>query len=711
MTKMNHRKPEERIKQLEKAILRLERLTRDCFELAKAYWVNGNRDASKYRKMENETAEKIAQCIAEVIYEDREGRVFVAPRYRGTGTFKEKPGEGTHYNESSEDSKRMKINKFASDFGRLAVKNSAGVIIVPPNQFMPVAFWNYHLYEKPIEIQIAAGVTIPLEFSGFSGWTAQHGFLGHGVEKTASPIFGFHFKLTDSSAPIAEFQHGLLHFCLPRNTPRSKVTEAFKDAFYNDSNYFYRGAQQDVSKEEKHPFPVIYGTNDLPESDRKTAERVGEAIFSTLFYSNFKRHGLADWSDLLKLGIEINDSDGEKHDDLPKLVHRSLTEAAEYLFSEYLKFAPKEEESNLAFDHYYAFLLNPSLNFSKNEKMKDSAIGTVNVYTDEPIPPLLAALIRKHIESIYHFLREIEDWEEATIEGADSAFVRMNEAMGHEVSKVYDTAYTLLSTNQIAGNTIINDIVRMTLQYGLLWGESSSASIPPDAQIWSKGGLSVLQDKYVSCLARESWRLFLVSEVLRGINSDELNASLDIIQPIWEFNISNFVRYNEQIFLEIEPSLMQHRHREKLSRGIYRWATAVTSNLWKHFVLQLAEIDKPLKTMLIKDRFEIVNKFIHNIKYYDWQMLPIITFYSEKEGCTISIENSCCKRKHKAHELRGTFLVMLLAGQEIWKLQGLKCSLMEVRKHSRFEYDDSKRLWISNLYIPHILLNHWENPL
>ncbi len=680
---------ETRIEKLETAILRLEKLTRDCHKLAEEYWKKGDRESKTFRSLEDKTAEKIAVCIAEILYEES-GRVFVAPRYRPRAKISDENLKPAYTD----------FEKFAEDFGQLAEGGLAGANPVPPTQFMPVAFWNYHIYEKPIVILGPDGNINEVKISGFAGWTKDH-FLGQSPNYSENPIFGFHFSLTDISESKPS---GLLHFKIPQSLTPSEITEYFLSEC-NKKVKFYGGPEKEID------FPVITGVKNLPEPN---AESIVKTIFSTLFYSNFKRSDLNNY--VLAGGKELNIELCNPENPLsstPK-AYKSIMDAATYLYNEYYAYTHQAGDTDpLAFHHYYAFMLNPSINFGNND---GAAIGTVNVYTDIQIPTLHTALIRKHIESIYHLLREIEDWEEATIKGAYSAFVHIDDALGHEVTKVYSTAYSLLDSSttdskQLSKNFILNEMVMMALQYGMLWGNTSSASIPPETQLWSNKGLPTLHAKYIPCLARESWGIFLASEVFRGITFNNVIKDLNDISFFWEYPVSSFLKHEEKAYFELEDKLKRQlaernqvpTHRQQLSRAIYRFLISIMSNMWKHLALSFSNDHPTFSFMSMEQRLECVKKLLDC--FQGKRMLPSVSFLPDNLGCKIELSNPCeLPTQSLSNELRGTSLVMALAGQEIWKIQGIKASLDEIKKQMHFSYTPLRKCWISSLVIPRLLV-------
>ncbi len=704
-----------------KVLLRLEKLTRQCFELARGYWVASTRTRENYRKMEDVSAEKIALCLSEIlgmVYEGKPDNVFFAPRYRGTGKFKIEPG-------------RQKA-ELLGDYKELTWKYGryvrGGRLIERTNMpFMPVSFWNQQIYERPLEFFDKTGNKRLVTISGFSGWTAEHGFLGHSDNHEDSPIFGFHFQFTGNRSSRAEFGNGILRFCLPKTTPPFELTKAFREAFYK-SNYFYRGEGRDKhepSNEIDHPFPVITGISDLP-SLCGVEKRIAEAVFSTLFYSNFKalafdKSNVADLVDLLGRELVDNVCCALDETEAAKTPYRSFAELVANLFREYYSFekkATKEGENGLlTFKHYYAFLLNPSLDFGKPGG-KDSAIGTVNIYTEKPIPTMIAAFIRKHLESIFHFNRQIEDWEESNVKGAESAFSLMNAAMGHEIGKVYSTADRLQANRRAAEAQddfdIVYEVTRKALQYGMLWGSSSLTEIPPDAQLWDDYGEPCRHDRYVTCLVRESWQIFLVAEVLREMTMDQLGEdALENAARLWKAGEQMPVNAcsNPETRIVFPRGFPESRsQRQQLSRALYRWMLAVMSNAWKHIVAQASEGTAELKTKEVDSRLEIVATALtawQSIAQTGQAILSVHFDRSKQEGIEVSVSNCYAgkmKPKEQPQGLKGTLLVMVLAGQEIWEAQGEQTSIDIVKNNSHFGPGSDNSRWISRLQIPKLII-------
>ncbi|MCX7176042.1 MAG: hypothetical protein NT159_19385 [Proteobacteria bacterium] len=716
---------------------RLERLTRDCFAIVRAYWVDGKRNSDAYQNMEHRTSDAIAECLSEVmmmVCPESDGHVFVAPRYRGTGVFKDEPGTGQVRDsranggetegepENDKSLRKKECQNITWRFGSFA-RNSQ---LVPKDQlpFMPVAYWDSCIYEKKIVLASAIlAEPVEIQISGFSGWSAVQGFLGHTGDYENKPIFGFHFALTDQPKANAHVQNGLLQFGFPRDTSPFGFNKAFLGALSNQDCYFYNPEidktvprMRNKADSDNCEFPVIKGLEKLPEADRALAREIAEAIFSTLFFSNFnllefpKQHSIG-WD-----GLEIGIGGG---DNGPP--HSSMNAAAAYFFSRYRTLADSAGKGSLlTFHNYYAFLLNPSLNFRDSGSKEASAIGTVNLYTDDVIPPILTGLIRKHLESIYHFLRELEEWEDATREGkkvgAEVAYVAVDDVLGHEVGKVYDTAYQLMQA--APDDTVVQQIVASTLQYGMLWANYANASIPTDAQLWSDGGISVKHSTYVACLGRDSWRLFLVSEVLRGISLDDLRKSIDAIKSILNPG-HTFERPDDLIYFELESAFKNEIaingetriHRKQLSRAVYRWAMAVASNLWKHLTLQSANDLKSYNLMSVAQRIDCVKNTLANLDtaHQIPKCLPSIRFVNTGQGCTITIGHPCEDPQSRRLQLRGTFLVMVLAGQEIWKAQKQDASFENVQAHTHFGYDAGEHCWISSLFVPRLLAKSLES--
>ncbi len=676
-------------------MLRLESLTRDCFEIAREYWLNPKKDADSYRNMEEQINVKIAERLSSVLNEtypdnpDYLDSVFVAPRYRGVGLLKPTPGA------QIDDKKDPDFWYFAERFGKMANGGKHD----KSRYFMPVAFWNYYIYEKPITFLDRMGIEKEVTLSGFSGWTAEHGFLVHKSKDVPKPIHGFHFTFDpdpNPEIPPADFVHGILNIRFPARTNCFDVTAEFMKALDTGENFFSRGG---VASQQ--PFPVIKPQVTVEE------RTILQAIFSTFFFSNFRALPVRNDPEWKRI-LDLKKIPGES----PAKTIRSLTDFAADRFCRYRTYAQYlRDEKILTFDHYYAFLLNPSLEFRNKggKDMHDAAIGTVNLYSKFPIDPILLGLVRKHLESIYHFLRELEDWEDAEKEGADTAFSQMSEAMGHEVSKVYATTYGIIIARrkppEKSTAAFVRRLTEMTLQYGMLWGSSSASVIPADGYLWDKRGKLIACDSLVKCLLRESWRLCLVTDIVRGLGDSQIsNEDWRTFDALWnaaeslytaDSNCSSTGLANLPIrnFLETQ--------KDNLSRAIYRWMLAVLGNAWKHIIGNTYSVPSEFLKLEPRKKLGFASDAFALLKGPNPSLQLSVAFESEDHAVVASVSNTCnILPEARQTELKGTLLVMMIAGQEIWKCLNKGGSINEVAKHSQFGYNTSKGLWISSLRIP-----------
>lgn len=426
-------------KQLSAAMLKLEQLTRKCFVIARTYWQSST--PADYYQSEREISDAIAECVSEIIRgidPKGVGRVFVAPNYRGIrGDLR---GKKAARSESSKDASAAQSEERAFDFytdwyGSLA-ENGRTLTRKDKRYFMPVGFWAYKIYERQLRFS-GRGVTL----KGFSGWTAEHGFLERVTKTTRQPIFALHFSFAraNSRKPPPKFEHGILHCEFPPKTSALNVTEEFRKQLFVEDNVFSKGS--DAPKrlgagKGKIGFPIVESAIDNNYTITDQERRIAEAIFSVFFYSNFRALPIGapkDWKTLLD-AARVSETDP---DDLKRLETRephSFAELGGMLFAKYKnQLSAATKKRILTFKHYYAFLLNPGLDFRGISASGNAALGTLNFYTDLELPAPLIGVIRKHIEAIYHFLRDLEEWEEGKGRGKEESVADLS----HELKKMF----------------------------------------------------------------------------------------------------------------------------------------------------------------------------------------------------------------------------------------------------------------------------------
>jgi hypothetical protein len=710
-------------RQIGEAMLLLERLTRDCFETVRDYWQKPKTNPDiEYRIMENAVRDAIAKSLSEIlvsVLSDGSGRVFFAPRYRGAGVLKEEPEVRS---QPVDIHKLEPFHRYTDNFGCLAERGELARI----SYLMPAAFWNYHIYEIPLIFQDAATLrTKKVRLSGFSGWTAEHGFLEYSSDLTKAPVCGFHFTFDGkqiAALSSAQFRGGFLDITFPRDTHCFDVTAAFRNVIYDGRLAFCSGGTSQPKFLTRNsdngafdpPFPIISGSGTPLQG---LDSRVAEAIFSALFYSNFRElpsKQSADWNSILtSLGLSSIVTDGPV---------RSFADIGAVLFDLYQRSVIKAAEDNahiVTFPHYYAFLLNRSLEFKSSRHLQAAAIGTLNLHTDIALPPPLPSLIRKNLESIYHFLRVLEDWEDATREGQETSLDLMNNAMGHEVVKVYSTAKDLLTAQRRHAVSpdcdFIYDIIEMTLEYGKLWGSASDVKFPEEATLWDESGIPFESFRYVASWVRQSWYLFLTTDVFRGLNRPLTSDDRDKVSTLWSATeqLLNIVFFEKRAKLAFPPSFVSGQsQRMNLSRSLYRWMMAVMSNAWKHLVSMSDTRVNSLDNISIPARLNLVIKALAswNRVGYTAESAPLsVIFTSNEKGVVATVSNiSTQSAKQTATKLEGTFLVMVMAGQDIWRAQGEACSIELLKNNMRFELDSPTTRWISTIPIPNVIIDMEE---
>lgn len=676
------------------ALLELEKLSRECFDYARDYWNQQSRDSDAqeaYRKAQETIAAAIAQCVSRILIQLGKcdtGLVFIAPQYRDIRGYLRNIREG------SEESLRHYYS-YTCKYGQLAEGGNAS----EKQYFMPVAFWAYHIYERSLSI---GGRSIKL--SGFSDWMSKHGYL---ERDNTDPITCFHIhfdkdgNLTGDSGG-REYENGVLNFWIPKGISPLKVTDEFCARLFTRENYWRwqndtRSPLSDTAA--RVDFPVIEGTLSNDEA------LVAKAVFSTFFFSNFDRLEFingknVEWDKLLQ-SVEVHPASsprGEAGAIMFALEARKLVTEYKRLFDQ----VPKAEKESgiLTFPHFYALLLNPCLDFKRVSEKGIGSLGTVNLYSKSKIPSLLVAIIRKHVEAIYHFLRDLQEWEVGTEMGAESAFEAMSKAMGHDLSKVYATANGLIERCGCDAHQmrcrVAHTVAETALQHGMLWGSSTWARIPEEAQLWRETGMPTGVDGYVKCIAIQSWRLFLVSDVVRDIpeytmtveQQGEFLGLFDAVKKVASLAGSR----GKQIYIS---SRMSNQDRRNLSAAIYRWMMAVLSNAWKHLFLQATGLTS-LTGKTVEQRLVLVQQCLSTWEKSGIHLLNVQFENVKSKEIRMSVVNDCGQCSAHPPVRKSTFLVMLLAAQEILKcLSKRSVTLDNVEERSMFQPVDGH--WVASL--------------
>lgn len=537
----HHKAPKIKAEALADHMLRLEELTRECHRKTTTYWHHLDRGPDKLSELEDEIAGLIATCVSAIICDEHEEastndtRIFVAPNFRGIRGDLQKLSSSIAPSDSGGTPENLKYWEYTERYGRLAEN---GRLLTCGDEktgfFMPVAFWAYKLYERKLEFRIGAE-NHAVKLSGFSGWTARHGFIQHDQlqdsgeqdkEPHCQPVFGFHITkngriITQNSenqqTPGApQFEAGMLQFDLQndrdgREVQPYKVTDTFNDSLFDGTNAFRKGNQVvsllKSSGDYSPSMPMVEG------ADSGFEKAVAKILFSYFFFSNFNelpgagtsKDHLAWAVGLLKDAIiDAPSAEGEHWKthleeivgvagEQPGLVDStdrppSLEALALRFLARYDKqySAAGSTDRVLTFTHYYAFLLNPVIDFLGDANSSgNSALGTLNVYTNLPLPPALIGIIRKTLESIYQLQRDIQQWEEATIEGELEGTEQVLSAWSHELSgelssierriqapsesKIFQQWGSILKTNTPFDIVFPKELVQSQLRFLGIW--------------------------------------------------------------------------------------------------------------------------------------------------------------------------------------------------------------------------------------------------
>lgn len=283
--------------------------------------------------------------------------------------------------------------------------------------------------------------------------------------------------------------------------------------------------------------------------------------------------------------------------------------------------------------------------------------------------------------------------------GENTALKQMSEAMGHEVTKVYSTAYRLLlraeesATSKKEKDWAIK-IGKAAMQYGMLWGSSSHSEIPPKANFWEEGNSC---REYIKCIVREGWHLYLVSEIFRGIQGlDMCEHDMPRIKKLWDAGdwLSDCVAYDEDV------ELMKPEKSSYVSVCLYRWWMAVIPNTWKHLVNAVSTENVSVKLdhvlgVLSSWRGAGLPDLIE-IKFSD------CCFPGDVLGAKINVLNDTNLESANMAppQKKSTYLVMLLAAQELsYALnESGVCSMEEAVGLTEFSCFERK--WSSSVSIP-----------
>lgn len=304
-------------------------------------------------------------------------------------------------------------------------------------------------------------------------------------------------------------------------------------------------------------------------------------------------------------------------------------------------------------------------------------------------------------------LASVELVEAAKDVGATTAFGLMSEAMGHEVSKVYSTAYGLLgpageATSGGLPETVLRKILSLTLQYGMLWGSSTYSIVPEKAELWTSRSAPCNEVDYRRCIVAQSFRLFLVSDVLReSLPGDFDSDAVGNLVSLWDAAESLSDRVNHSGSVGIARRSPDTQRGRRISKTVYRWMMAAWSNAWKHLIQQrTGRLDLATAT----DRVALVSCVTEAWLKEESDAPPLFDYCLELENpseglvsVTNRVEASGVDPEQEAC-YRGTFLAMILAGQEVLKaITGRSWQLDEVAKRTTFCADAG--FWTSSLDI------------
>lgn len=420
------------IEALNDAIQELEILTRTCLALAKDAW-NPPKLADiedLFEKVQEAVAKGLGKVVNDYIQSQAEEfesnepnytRLFIAAKYRSIrGDLLKQP--------TTSDKDEIPLQdyaEYAKEYGCLA-ENALMVDLEHNKFFMPVAFWFYELYEKGLNLKDESRKEIKV--SGFSQWLAINGLMYVDDKRGGVfPVYGFHFSFGEQVKK--DFSDGFVSLTFAHETDVFSLTKIFMESLESLGCRFSKLPSINDHIKEMVPFKQENKAHKLPiiSGDKEGIyKNLLEALFSSFFCSNFIELTDHDEHWIDRIGLMVNELPHDDH--LIAVVSQLLKK-----YKTKLEKANQDQAEALCFAHMYTLLLNPGLAFvRKNNEDKFAALGTLNLFTNIELPKALIAIIRKHLEAIYHFLRDLEEWSL----GEEEGFERQKMAYSHEVSNV-----------------------------------------------------------------------------------------------------------------------------------------------------------------------------------------------------------------------------------------------------------------------------------
>ena len=498
----------------------LERMTRECYEI-----VRDRRDVLGIPELQDEVRKTITRYLAELVsriappagkHISASTRIFLATNFRGLR------GQLRTVAPQSSGPTPLAWRDFIWDYGTLG-EHGTLVSREDANFFMPVAFWAHGIYERPF----AHIKQRKLSLGGFSRWIHECGMLAT-PDKT--PLYGLHFCIDDKVRKTKfKSDAGLIAFRFPTDIPALAINEEFNKGIYR---LHVQSSRQSPGR--RVPSLPIICADDLLPVPRGQHDSVAQSVFSTFFYSNFNDPKInVSWDACVQN---------------PDLYHELFDK-----HQQCLEDCEEEDGDILTFRHYYAFLLNPGLGFRSEPNQlstAEAALGTVNFYTNIPIPVSVIAAIRVHLESICHLIRDIEEWQEGQKEGSTRELRRWTRTLGHEWTKILAPLATCLDPEhmqkvppEVAG--MIQGYCRESIIYCDIWtgnGKNRNAIV---CDSWtSKDSLT----RSFLRICEVGWHAHIIREKATGFHTAGL-LSLNNTSRL-------YARKPYEVTLDLDPATM-----------------------------------------------------------------------------------------------------------------------------------------------------------
>jgi len=417
-----------------RAIVRLEQLSSDCFEVILEHLPARGLIDIDLDTLHEEVLEKIAvglgSALSEYCRNEPVPVLFVAPNYRQlTGSLR--PHSAT--NGTQRTANHAMAATYVDRYGRLVGTSNPDINAV----FLPVAYWMRLLYERQLE-ELGPSRSV-YHLLGFSGWMERCGRL----TRDGTPVIAIHFCLANDggdeggaqaleASPEAEDrsrQVGVLDVHFPPSTTHRSIIDEFRRQLEVAKCRFVPWGQSGrIPARDSRcssptpelglpPLPLITDATGKVGSDvPDEVKNAGTHLFASLFYSNFRDPCSDDgWESATSRAafiLRITDPDRDTEAQLP---------------DDYLKLVRATE--CLTFEHLYTLLLNPGVSLDPRTERRAAALGTFNLHADRPIAHEFLAVVRTCVESIYGMLRGIEEWEEALAAGR----AEIAETFAHEI--------------------------------------------------------------------------------------------------------------------------------------------------------------------------------------------------------------------------------------------------------------------------------------